>query len=105
MIHKKSAGHSNRNPDFDIQKRSLEAVPRWTLAVCAVLLVMSFAIRQIGLDITTPLNRIMSAYAARIESRMLPVQQEITQQFKQLESRVLRLERRVDRLEKALPSK
>ncbi|TDO96680.1 hypothetical protein [Marinomonas balearica] len=56
------------NLNNDIQKRSMEAVPRWALAVCAVILVMSFAIRQIGLDITTPINRIMSAHAVRIEA-------------------------------------
>ena len=56
------------NADTDIQHRSMEVVPRWVLALCAVMLVLSFAIRQMGIDISSPINRIMSAHAVRIEN-------------------------------------
>lgn len=64
-----NSSRSNSNTiNTEILKRSMEAVPKWALALSAVILVMSFAIRQIGLDITTPINRILSAYAERVES-------------------------------------
>ena len=66
-MEKKSPTRRKTKADMDIQKRSMDAVPRWALALCAVILVLSFAIRQIGLDITTPINRIMTAHAVRIE--------------------------------------
>lgn len=67
-MEKKSPTRRKTNANLDIQKRSMDAVPRWALALCAVILVLSFAIRQIGLDITTPINRIMTAHAVRIEA-------------------------------------
>ncbi len=51
----------------NFKNRSMDYMPRWAWAVCAILFSISVSIRQIGLDVTTPLNRIMTAYAVRIE--------------------------------------
>lgn len=96
----KTTPRTLKTADNDIQKRSMDAVPRWALAVCAVMLVMSFAIRQIGLDITTPINRIMSAHAVRIEEDSRRADgsntedlKEIKEEMKELKERVITLER------------
>jgi len=57
----------NKDNNNEFNKTAMDYMPGWAWAVCAILLSVSLSIRQIGLDITTPLNRIMSAYAVRIE--------------------------------------
>ncbi|CAM3874794.1 hypothetical protein VA7868_02351 [Vibrio aerogenes CECT 7868] len=104
MTHKKPTDQAHQQSSgLDIHKRSMDAVPRWALAICAVLLVLSFAIRQIGLDITTPLNKIMAAYAARIENRSLAEHKKLSRETHHLEDKINRLEIRVTRLEHQHP--
>ena len=54
--------------DEQFNDQALTYMPRWAWACCAILIATSLSIRQVGLDITTPLNRIMTAHAVRIEA-------------------------------------
>ncbi|MEY8241865.1 MAG: hypothetical protein RPT25_16075 [Cycloclasticus sp.] len=51
----------------EFEGRAMAAMPRWAWAFCAILMALSLAIRQMGLDISSPLNRLMTAYAVSIE--------------------------------------
>jgi hypothetical protein len=62
---------SIEKPEKYFTSRALEYMPRWAWATCAILLALSLSIRQMGLDVTTPINRIMTAYAIQIENRSL----------------------------------
>ncbi|KXF82318.1 hypothetical protein [Enterovibrio coralii] len=99
MQKKTSARRNHSAADMDIQRRSMEAVPRWALALCAVMLVLSFAIRQIGLDISSPINRIMSAHAVRIESQSATGQTSTPEEMQALRKELNALQKRVKKLE------
>ncbi|WP_148212547.1 hypothetical protein [Hahella chejuensis] len=60
---------SSKVNDTEFTNKALGYMPRWAWAFCSILLALSFSIRQIGLDVTTPFNRIMTAYAIRIEQQ------------------------------------
>lgn len=100
MQSKQSSDNEKNSDQHNIHKRSMEAVPRWALAICAVLLVLSFAIRQIGLDITTPINRIMSAHAVRIENNANQPECKLQEVEKQILETLNRLVTRVEKVEK-----
>lgn len=84
----------------DFNDKALNYLPPWAWAFCAIILALSLSIRQIGLDVTTPLNRIMTAYAVRIEV-------EANQSNELSKENIKRLERRIEALEKKshLPAK
>ncbi len=51
----------------EFEGKAMAAMPRWALAFCAILMALSLSIRQMGLDISSPLNRVMTAHAVQIE--------------------------------------
>lgn len=51
----------------EFEGKAMSAMPKWALAFCAILMALSLSVRQMGLDISSPLNRVMTAHAVRIE--------------------------------------
>ncbi|WP_444931566.1 hypothetical protein ACJJIF_07275 [Microbulbifer sp. SSSA002] len=78
--------------DAGFKNRAINYMPRWAWACCAILMALSIAIRQVGLDVTTPLNRIMTAYAVRIENSALGRNEESLLELKRINDRLERLE-------------
>lgn len=62
------AARSRKGNEAEFTSKALDYMPRWAWASCSILLALSISIRQIGLDVTTPFNRIMTAYAIKIEN-------------------------------------
>jgi len=60
---------SSKTNEANFTGKALSYMPRWAWAFCSILLALSFSIRQIGLDVTTPFNRIMTAFAIKIEKQ------------------------------------
>jgi hypothetical protein len=62
---KKSGYRKQTQAEFE--GKAMSAMPRWALAFCAILMALSLSVRQMGLDISSPLNRVMTAHAVSIE--------------------------------------
>jgi hypothetical protein len=62
----KKSGYKKQTQN-EFEGRAMSAMPRWALAFCAILMALSLSIRQMGLDISSPLNRVMTAHAVSIE--------------------------------------
>lgn len=62
----KKSGYKKQTQN-EFEGRAMAAMPRWALAFCAILMALSLSIRQMGLDISSPLNRVMTAHAVSIE--------------------------------------
>jgi hypothetical protein len=83
---------SEENVDEAFSRRAIKYMPQWAWACCAILMASSIAIRQIGLDVTTPLNRIMTAYAVRIEGDVTRSQKISEFKLQEIEERLVALE-------------
>lgn len=58
-------------PDKDevnVQKEAAQFMPPWAWAVCAIIMFTSFALRQAGIDISTPLNTYFMAKADLVKA-------------------------------------
>jgi hypothetical protein len=62
----KKTGYKKQTQN-EFEGKAMAAMPRWALAFCAILMALSLSIRQMGLDISSPLNRVMTAHAVQIE--------------------------------------
>ena len=82
---------TRKNEETEFTNKAMNYMPRWAWASCAILLAFSFSIRQIGLDLTTPFNRVMTAYAIRIEKHQLC---NSTETLEEITDRIIELEKK-----------
>ncbi len=56
-----------KRQDDTFERRLKSAVPNWAIATCAIMFCFALTVRMIGIDISTPINRIFNAKAIAIE--------------------------------------
>lgn len=61
----------NSDSKESVMERSLGYMPKTAWAICAIMFVFSIAARQMGLDISTPVNTIFQAKAEAIRAESL----------------------------------
>lgn len=95
----KSSSPRRQSFQNQVENKAAGALPRWALAMCAIMMALSLSIRQMGLDISSPLNRMMTAHAVRIEkSATNPL--DMSDEVEQLLEHIKVTERRLRKLER-----
>jgi len=96
---RKKRRRGKKQTQAEFENKAMSAMPRWAWAFCAILMAISLSVRQMGLDISSPLNRIMTAHAVRIEKTagqglgMQGELKDLEQQVEEYEERIKELER------------
>lgn len=94
----KKERRSKKQNQAEFENKAMSAMPRWAWAFCAILMAISLSVRQMGLDISSPLNRIMTAHAVRIE-KTAGQGRGMEEEFEDLEQKLGRYEKRLRELE------
>lgn len=86
----------------EFETKAMAAMPRWAWAFCAILMALSLSVRQMGLDISSPLNRVMTAYAVSIEKAAENPESntDSKRKLRKLESLINEYEERIEKLER-----
>lgn len=97
----KKTGYKKQTQN-EFEGKAMAAMPRWALAFCAILMALSLSIRQMGLDISSPLNRVMTAHAVSIEKSAdnPSINRYESEKMEEIEELVEEYEKRIRKLEK-----